>query len=48
MDGDVGQLADLTGEVFDVRARAPIDLGRVLAGEDRDLVSYCVIMAGAT
>ena len=51
MHGDVGEPADLAGEVFDVSARAAIDLGRVLAGEDRDFVSYvgdCCIMPGTT
>ena len=48
MHGDVGQATDLAREVLDVGARAAVDLGRVLAGEDRDLVSYCLIMPGAT
>ena len=40
VNADVRQLADLARQVLDVRAGAPVDLGRVLARENRDLVSY--------
>src|SRR2546430_13903859 len=34
---DLGQVAQLSRDVLDGGARAPIDLGRVFAGQDRDL-----------
>ena len=37
VDCDLGQPAQLSCEVLDVGARAPVDLGWVLAGKNRDL-----------
>ena len=38
MDSDVEQLAQLAHQVLDVRARAAVDLRRVFAGEEGDVV----------
>src|SRR5439155_6136830 len=37
VDGQLGQPADLAGQILDGGAGSPVDVGRVLAGEDRDL-----------
>ena len=36
VDGHLGQPADLAGQILDGGAGSPVDVGRVLAGEDRD------------
>ena len=39
VDGDIGQAAQLPREIFDVGARTSVDLGRILASEQRNLAS---------